>query len=403
MGNLEDDDPSVTGQFYVNSNIDSDYDGYQQAWRILGIYVDCHNYINHNNYNNNNNNNANHDCQRYLVWAAYIDLQYKGGAIGEYQFYNRTERTFDDTTCTSATTTTTTATSSNNQRCAKMDCHDTASSGTWSLMGVYKEPYYASEFFEQLFKHLGYCLWDSNTYNFMQNNYNMWPDSSGCVASATLNPITNQPYYIDLKPGPNLTLALYTDSTCYHEYDIASDDALNVDGILQNAGYLSSEQIRQFNDAMMPFYHCQPCRAYNLENVDGSLYGGDDNNNNNADASNDPNYPKYSCLDIAGYTNVNQCMKFRTKTQMLPMTRKDLHVATLQGAITHLQFYASTTAQQQLTLSSSYHSIYFQPSLNESGTSAGAYFVLSMAIILMVGTIYYCYNVFRWVLKRMRN
>ena len=401
-----DDDSSLNGgQYYVNSNIDTDYDGYQQAWRILGVYVDCSNYINSASVSSNNNNNNNHGCQRYLVWASYIDLQYQGGSIGEYQYYNTSKQMYDDAACIAT----------NNERCAPMDCHE-ATSTTWSLMGIYKEPYYASEFFEQLFKHLGYCTWDSNTYSFMQNRYASWPDNNGCVASATTNPHTNQPYYIDLKPGPNLTLTLYNDPICYSEHvvsDSDDNDVLNVDAILQKAGYLSSEQIRQFNDAMMPFHNCQPCRAYNLDNTDGSLYGNNNNDNNN----NDPNYPKYSCSDAAGYTNVNQCMKFRTHTQMMPMTRTDIHIAILQGAVTHIQFWdeshrndtatAKTTQQQQQlhTLSSSYQSIYFQPSLNEDSnalriSNAGAYVVLSVAILFTFSTIYYCCSVYMWVRRK---
>lgn len=380
------DDSSSNGQFYVNSNIDTNYDGYQQAWRILGIYVDCSNYISasaSSNNNNNNNNNKNHGCQRYLVWASYVDLQYQGGGIGEYQFYSATTQTYDDAACIAT----------NNERCAKMDCHERTSE-TWSLMGIYKEAYYASEFFEQLFKHSGYCVWDSNTYSFMQNRYGSWPDNGGCVASATTNPTTNQPYYIDLKPGPNMTLTLYTDPMCYHEYamsDDSSDSALDVDSIIQKAGYLSSEQIQQFNDAMMPFHNCQPCPAYNFGNTN----------------------EQYACDDAAGYTNVNQCMKFRTKTQMMHMTQKDIHVATLQGTITDLQFFydsftnttMTATAQQQHSLSSSYQSMYFQSSLNEASdvgriSNAGAYAVLSTAILLTLGTIYYCYSVSIWVLKK---
>jgi hypothetical protein len=216
-----------------------------------------------------------------------------------------------------------------------------------------------------------------------------------------------------------MTLTLYTDPICYQEYDLSDDtidSTLNVDSILQQAGYLSSEQMRQFNDAMTTFHRCQPCRAYNLDNTNGQLYydGNDNNNNNNYYSDNDPHYPKYSCYDVAGYTNVNQCMKFRTKTQMMPMTQKDIHVATLQGTITHVQFYQKSDsdanrtthhAQSLHTLSSSYQSIYFQPSLNEERnvtniSSAVAYAILSVAMLWTIGTISYCFSVCRWVIKK---
>jgi hypothetical protein len=50
------------------------YSGYQQAWRMLGYYVDCgsssgddHHRDRELNGNNNNNQGA---CIRYLLWAA---------------------------------------------------------------------------------------------------------------------------------------------------------------------------------------------------------------------------------------------------------------------------------------------------------------------------------------------
>ena len=70
-----------------SSSYDTSYDGYQQAWRYLGFFIDCSNRgRNNNNNNNENNNNADRDrrqrylneqdneatntCQRYLLWAA---------------------------------------------------------------------------------------------------------------------------------------------------------------------------------------------------------------------------------------------------------------------------------------------------------------------------------------------
>ena len=52
-----------------------------------------------------------------------------------------------------------------------MDCHDNSSSN-WVLVGVYKSSlgFDNDSFYEQLFKHQGYCLWTtSSDYNFMQS------------------------------------------------------------------------------------------------------------------------------------------------------------------------------------------------------------------------------------------
>jgi hypothetical protein len=59
----------------------SDYDAYQQAWRMLGFMIDCNTISSYNNNNNNNQNNNNghsndnedgtgEGCTRYVLWAA---------------------------------------------------------------------------------------------------------------------------------------------------------------------------------------------------------------------------------------------------------------------------------------------------------------------------------------------
>lgn len=79
------------------------------------------------------------------MWAAYIDLDYAGGKIGEYQFYDRAEQRWDTTSC-----------QAHNGRCAKMDCH--LPSTHFSLLGFFKEPNY-HEWMEQLFKHRTLFSW----------------------------------------------------------------------------------------------------------------------------------------------------------------------------------------------------------------------------------------------------
>ena len=57
----------------------SDYDAYQQAWRMLGFMIDCNTISAYDQNNNNNNNNDKHSndeedtgegCTRYVLWAA---------------------------------------------------------------------------------------------------------------------------------------------------------------------------------------------------------------------------------------------------------------------------------------------------------------------------------------------
>lgn len=273
-----------------------------------------------------------------------------------------------------------------------MDCHD-PSSTNWKLIGVYKEASFfgGDAFFEQLFKHEGVCLWnDDDIYEFMseqrQNGF-----SSGClntgVETGNYNDYGDDYLYIDLKPtyNGNMTYALYTDAVCSEEYE---GNSYNVDSIAANMGLLYGAYLEKWNNAMEVFKVCQPCRAYNLQNSYGSRYsnknsgsywysrsgnknkyGGNrrdlasseqggknvessnearykrklaDNNNqanagwyaNGDDGYNyDPNNGYFMCTDDADYSNVNQCMKFRSHGELEPATFEDLVYATNQRGI----------------------------------------------------------------------
>eukprot|EP00957_Ditylum_brightwellii_P127630 9733208-Ditylum_brightwellii.AAC.1 len=54
-----------------------------------------------------------------------------------------------------------------------MDCHEPNSH--FKLVGVFKEVQGQYDFFEQLFKHEGYCIWSDDTYSFMQYRLEDWP------------------------------------------------------------------------------------------------------------------------------------------------------------------------------------------------------------------------------------
>lgn len=85
----------------------------------------------------------------------YVDLDYEGGGIGEYSFYNRHEDTWDTTSCIAA-----------DGRCAPMDCH--LPETNFKLLGVFKEQNFG-QWMEQLFKHEGICVWTDEEYEFMQD------------------------------------------------------------------------------------------------------------------------------------------------------------------------------------------------------------------------------------------
>jgi hypothetical protein len=320
---------------------EAEYDGYQQAWRYLGWYVACgtpsdrYNQEEGSHEKSHDSNEGrwqgNNYCQRYLMWAGYVDLNYQGGGIGEYQYYNPYGKYWDQTACNKH----------GNGRCAYMDCHDPDTT-TWTLMGVFKEASFFGNdaFFEQLFKHEGTCLWnDEDIYDFMSGaREKMWPQ--GCVETGYCDDGTC--LYIDLKPTPggNMTLGLYTDYICKTEY---IGGYTLVDSVAKNMGLMYSGYIAAWNNAMEVYKVCQPCRTYNLKasvnNYDDyyNKYNNDDKyawGNPDDDQYNyDPNGGYFWCSDDADYNNVNQCMKFRTHAELEVATWDDLVTATNQGGI----------------------------------------------------------------------
>jgi len=261
------------------------YDGYAQAWRYLGWYVDCNGGSNryyggsdshsHSGSGDEQESYGNNFCQRYLMWAAYVDESYSGGGIGEYAIFDTSNGYYDYTACES----------NGNGNCKLMDCHDT-SSDSWKLLGVFKEASYFGNdaFFEQLFKHEGVCVWnDEDLYDFMSETRES-SFSSGCLETGISDGYNS--LYIDLKPtfNGNMTYSLYTDYICSSEYEGYD---YNVESVAANMGLLYGSYMEAWNDAMEPFKVCQPCRAYNLQNSYSSgsygynKYNNNNNNNNN--------------------------------------------------------------------------------------------------------------------------
>jgi hypothetical protein len=252
-----------------------------------------------------------------LLWAAYIDLDYSGGKIGEYKFYNHQDHKWDDTYCVA-----------NNGRCAKMDCH--LKTTHFKLLGFFKEPNY-HEWMEQLFKHQGVCLWSDDEYSFMETGWKYWP--CDCTATTVTDENGNLLYY-DAKPmvEGRLGLGLFTDERCRYDYTGNMDTT----EVLQKGGgnvATLATSLTTWNDAFDVYKVCQPCKAYNLGyNSDlnqgkGDRNGGDQENGGDA----------FDCYDDANYVNVNQCMKFKTKTEMIAADFRDLMLAHEQGNIVQFE------------------------------------------------------------------
>jgi len=314
-----------------------EYDENQQAWRLMGFIVDCNPMVNDDYYQDGGSGSGDQGtedgCARYVLWAAYVDLDYEGGGIGEYQYWNATDSSWDTTACEY----------SGSGRCAKMDCH--LENTHFSLLGFFKHKSY-DDWLEQLFKHEGICIWNDEEYSFMKNAREVWPQ--GCIDSYTMTNDGAEIYY-DIKPvqGGDIEVGLYTDTQCIKEYtSTGSNDPITVENILGNFfaendgsgdgddGYYDfssdtlEESMERWNSAMEQFRVCQPCVSYDIENVDGTKFYDDDGGNGG---------DMFECYDDAGYTNVNQCMKFMAKTTMNTATFRDMSLGRYQGTLTATQ------------------------------------------------------------------
>ena len=116
----------------------------QQAWRLLGFMIDCNTVsASDDDYEMSGGSGdeiTDKGCARYILWAAYVDLEYEGGGIGEYQYWNRDDENWDDTACyygeggsggsqdnnngNDDANGDDDANKSYNTRCAKMYCHE---------------------------------------------------------------------------------------------------------------------------------------------------------------------------------------------------------------------------------------------------------------------------------------
>eukprot|EP00934_Nitzschia_sp_Nitz4_P005262 Nitzschia sp. Nitz4//scaffold103_size77763//34328//36057//NITZ4_005443-RA/size77763-snap-gene-0.56-mRNA-1//-1//CDS//3329532322//5252//frame0 len=320
-----------------------EYDEYQQAWRMLGFMIDCNSvdYQYDNDGHHSNDQELTEDgCARYILWAAYVDLEYEGSGIAEYQYWNSTTSSWDTSACDYA--------ENGNSRCAKMDCHldDTH----FSLLGFFKHRNY-DDWMEQLFKHEGMCVWTEEEYAFMKNARKSWPQGCSYTGSQTSD---GDPLYFDIKPMSKgrIAVGLYTDTKCTADY---SSDTNVVEDLIGNffvengsgdhsgdqnqnydfSGDTLEESQARWDAAFSVWSYCHPCVAYDITNTDGTnyLYNDDDGNRRELGGEYDAEGDLFECYDDAGYTNVNQCMKFSAKTVMQTATFRDMSLSRVQGSL----------------------------------------------------------------------
>ena len=371
----------------------SEYDEYQQAWRLLGFMIDCNSADDDGSgsHSGSGSEDTTEDgCARYVLWAAvsnlenqslkapkcdrpsfafyfffsisklihyalfsvlqYVDLDYEGGGIGEYQYWDRDTQAWNDTSCYYGEG----GDGNNNDdaeegksRCAKMDCH--LDSTSFSVLGFFKHRNY-DDWMEQLFKHEGMCVWSEEEYAFMKNARKAWPQ--GCVDSGTMTDDGKYNLYYNIQPQKNgrIGVGLYTDTECLVDYSVTTDEMEDIIGNMfvdgggsgsqdENYDFSSdslSDSMDRWHSAFDVWHTCHPCVAYDIENLDGTKYysnGDDYYNRRELGGEYSAQGETFECYDDAGYTNVNQCMKFSAKTTMQTATFRDLSLGRTQATL----------------------------------------------------------------------
>jgi len=288
-------------------------DPYSMAWRYLGMFMDC----DPDDYGNDDDDvnskdgrrlsgDSGDNCVRKLLWAAYYDPGYRGGSIGEYQFYDIETGEWDDSTCQT-------------RRCARMDCHEPRTH--WKLLGVFKESDGLEDWAEQLFKHEGVCVWNSeDTYEFMEEQREKWPNECTELGLSDGNGNT---LYMHLKPlaEGNMTRGVYTDEDCTTESTLSYSDYVimyyqryyyyyNNYGQGDEEAAQWDENFIAWNEYMSTYKICQPCRAYSLnkesDDSNSKSNSGDRRLGDDNDGEGDNEQWGYDCEDEAGYLNCNQ-------------------------------------------------------------------------------------------------
>ena len=311
--------------------------------------------------------------------SQYVDLEYEGGGIGEYQYYDRDSQAWNDTACYYADGGSGSNDGNNDDdgnnndddngsksRCAKMDCH--LENTHFSVLGFFKHKNY-DDWMEQLFKHEGMCVWTEEEYAFMKNARKVWPQ--GCIESGMTitedeaedeaGSSSSSSLYYNVKPMRNgrIAFGLYTDSMCVDDYPVTTDELeARIGNFFTDDGNSGSqdenydfsddtlaESMDRWNSAWDVWHMCHPCVAYDLDNTDGSkylynnddYYGGNYGNYNRERRNLGGEYSAqgdvFECYDDAGYTNVNQCMKFSAKTTMHTATFRDLSLGRNQATL----------------------------------------------------------------------
>uniref|UniRef100_A0A7S4ALH6 BZIP domain-containing protein n=1 Tax=Pseudo-nitzschia australis TaxID=44445 RepID=A0A7S4ALH6_9STRA len=252
-----------------------DYDMWQQAYRMLGGFIDC----DHQKSEGSGDQGGSGDgdgqgaCSRWMMWASYVDPNYQGYGYDEY---------FGD------------------EPVGVLDCHKPDTE--WVLLGVYRQEFY--QFIEQISKH----LWAIDEYEYVvalaglayMTDYDCFyvgNDASGNVLYAGVAP----------QPLGGYQMGLYTDNLCLvkdeesgmtyddfglqNDIDLGSKDATDDDGKSWAYEWWYDTQeysLTQLNGVYEQYMYCTSCIDY-------------------------PTYQDGYVIGDTGYDDddlINQCWKF---------------------------------------------------------------------------------------------
>lgn len=237
-----------------------DYDMWQQAYRMLGGFIDCDHQKGGGSGDGSGDGGGNEDaCSRWMMWASYVDPNYQGYGYDEY---------FGE------------------EPVGVLDCHKPDTE--WVLLGVYRQEFY--QFIEQISKH----LWAIDQYEYVvalaglaymtdDDCYYVGNDNKGNQLYAGVAP---QPY-------GGFQMGLYTDTACitpdtssgmtFDDFDLQNDIDLgskdNTDDDSYSWAYdwwydTQEYTLSQLNGVYETYMYCTSCIDYPTYQ-DGYVIGDD--------------------------------------------------------------------------------------------------------------------------------
>jgi len=225
-----------------------DYDMWQQAYRMLGGFIDCDHQTSEGSGDNGGSGDGdNQACSRWMMWASYVDPNYQGYGYDEY---------FGD------------------EPVGVLDCHKPDTE--WVVLGVYRQEFY--QFIEQISKH----LWAIDEYEYVvalaglaymtdDDCFYVGNDSSGNVLYAGVAPQIYGGYQ----------MGLYTDAQCltpdessgmtYDDFGLQSDVYLGSKDASDDDSYswaydwwydTQEYTLTQLNEVYEQYMFCTSCIDY---------------------------------------------------------------------------------------------------------------------------------------------